>query len=722
MKTLQIFLCGNFNKRENFLKTFMLTIILLMSVSAGFCQPVKLSFAELINQSDLIFVGTVESQNCRMNDKNTMIFTDVVFKDVEVINSTEKSFSKRSAIITLTYAGGSYDGTTVQVSEMPCFLTVKRYLLFIKDDGEVYANPIIGASQGLFEVITDKSDKKEYILSAGRKIVMGLEGSELVLSNKKVTGIHNSIAEYESGAPENTGLITTLPAGSDNKCQATARNIDTDVQFDKPMTKAEFINNIMLCKKDNSYQGLKNNERNCQYQKSYEEIICEKVPAMVSCSSPSSVTFGDLSGSDDQTDGITSTGEIEGGQLGWCGYQNLRLGMQQVDKSWKDYNIYNNCMYDWNQTMDVFGYYPWDGSYGPNNGTSEFYSFWSDNTLYQTFGMHWGTSIGKCFWWGDGDCGRIKESDIILNQEESWVYQADEAINTNNILLAPVVMHELGHSWGAQRPPAYPETYDYDVLTVMHPYYFDIYETGRGIHRSDAYMFRRDYDNQTSILSKTDIGVESYYASNGLHKSTTDASSYRGGEDITINNITIENMSYNSVSDLTIRFYLSTNRNISTNDYKIGSDWSWSTFSGESYYVGNFTQYIPTDIPTGNYYVGIIVTVNGLNNDDFTYNNSTCLSDPVYVRQGLGISQSETTNSYSFYPNPVKNELMVESKQNNLTGKSNFSICDLTGKILLEGEISTGLTKIDFSQLTSGMYIIRINSETNVITRRLIKE
>jgi hypothetical protein len=722
METLQIFLCGNFNRKENFLKTFMLTVILSMSVSAGFCQPVKLSFGDLINQSDLIFTGIVESQRCHMNDKNTMIFTDVVLQDVEVICSTEKSFSKRSSTVTLTYAGGKYDGTTVQVSEMPCFLTGKRYLLFTKDDGEVYANPIIGASQGMFEVITDKSDNMEYILSAGRKTILGMEGSQLVLSSKKVTGIHNSIAEYETGANENTGLITMPPVGSDMKCLAIARNNDTDEQFDKPVTKAEFIKYIMLCKKENSNQGLKNKGSSWQNQTSNEKIICEKVPVMVSCPSPSSVTFRDLPESDDQADIISATGEIEGGQLGWCGYQNLRFGMQQVDKSWKDYSIYNNCMYDWNQIMDVYGYYQWDGSYGPNNGTSEFYSFWSDETLFQVFGMHWGGFVGYCFWWGDGDCGRIKESDIVFNQEYSWVYQPDEAINTNNILLAPVALHELGHSWGAQRPPAYPETYDYDVLTVMHPYYHDIYETGRGIHRSDAYMFRRNYDNQTSILSKTDIGVESYYASNGLHKSTTDAYYYHVGESITINNVTIENMSYNTVSDLTVRFYLSANRNISPDDYKIGNDWYWNTFSGESYYVGNFTQYIPSNIPEGNYYVGIIVTVNGLNNDDFSNNNSTCLSDPVYLLPGVGISESEMTNSYSFYPNPVKNELTVESELDNFSEKGNISICDLTGKILIKRDISARLTKIDLGQFATGMYIIRMSSENNVITRRLIKD
>jgi hypothetical protein len=199
-------------------------------------------------------------------------------------------------------------------------------------------------------------------------------------------------------------------------------------------------------------------------------------------------------------------------------------------------------------------------------------------------------------------------------------------------------MHELGHTWGMQRGEegqwGYHETYDYDQLTVMHRVYHDIVENGVGIHMADAYCFRKNYSRRTRIKNIVDVGVESYYADNGLHSSTSDSSSYSPGNSITLENITVENNSNSDVSDVRIRIYLSKDRNITPDDYKVGSYWYWENCEKETYNVFNISSNIPDNIPAGTYYIGMIVTVNGYEQDDYTANNKTSFFATIRIRSG----------------------------------------------------------------------------------------
>ena len=154
------------------------------------------------------------------------------------------------------------------------------------------------------------------------------------------------------------------------------------------------------------------------------------------------------------------------------------------------------------------------------------------------------------------------ESGLFLDQ------RFNISLNGTALLLRPInIMNSalLGEQLGV-----YTETYDYDEATVMQPYYNSIIEDGWGIHASDAYLIRRIYDDQRGINGAIrDVGVESYYGSNGLNNSTTDGFFYTPGQSITLNNVLVENMTYAAVSDLRIRFFLSSNNIISTADYEM---------------------------------------------------------------------------------------------------------------------------------------------------------
>jgi hypothetical protein len=63
-------------------------------------------------------------------------------------------------------------------------------------------------------------------------------------------------------------------------------------------------------------------------------------------------------------------------------------------------------------------------------------------------------------------------------------------------------------------------------------------------------------------------------------------------------------------------------------------------------------------------------------------------------------------NNIKIYPNPVIDFLNVT----NTTGKNlNFQVTDLKGQILGEGKISE-MAKIDLNHLSSGLYILRVQT------------
>ena len=73
-------------------------------------------------------------------------------------------------------------------------------------------------------------------------------------------------------------------------------------------------------------------------------------------------------------------------------------------------------------------------------------------------------------------------------------------------------------------------------------------------------------------------------------------------------------------------------------------------------------------------------------------------------------------NSLAIYPNPVKDELTIES--GDLTINS-VEICDITGKTIQQ---FNGGTTINVSQLSSGIYFVKIKTDKGDLTKKVIKE
>jgi hypothetical protein len=118
-------------------------------------------------------------------------------------------------------------------------------------------------------------------------------------------------------------------------------------------------------------------------------------------------------------------------------------------------------------------------------------------------------------------------------------------------------------------------------------------------------------------------------------------------------------MSSSAVSDMRLRFYLSTDRDISTSDYQLGGPdfyWYWTTFGALNYRQDNYSVTIPASVPSGQYYVGAILTVNGFGEDQhYPYNNITFVKNPVSV------TATNPTPTFTPTPSPTPTNTRVSA-------------------------------------------------------------
>ncbi|MGB3607726.1 MAG: S8 family peptidase [Psychroserpens sp.] len=71
------------------------------------------------------------------------------------------------------------------------------------------------------------------------------------------------------------------------------------------------------------------------------------------------------------------------------------------------------------------------------------------------------------------------------------------------------------------------------------------------------------------------------------------------------------------------------------------------------------------------------------------------------------------------YPNPVRNTLMVQIPEN--SGQAHMQVYDILGQIILKQTLTSTENTVDFSKMTSGLYIIILQSGQTQKTFKLIK-
>jgi hypothetical protein len=82
----------------------------------------------------------------------------------------------------------------------------------------------------------------------------------------------------------------------------------------------------------------------------------------------------------------------------------------------------------------------------------------------------------------------------------------------------------------------------------------------------------------------------------------------------------------------------------------------------------------------------------------------------LYNGGSVGIHTDAMQNTYTVYPNPTQNEITVEVDES-LVGAT-FSLCDIYGKVLIEGSIDKANYKFDIGTLPIGMYFLSLENHS----------
>jgi len=93
---------------------------------------------------------------------------------------------------------------------------------------------------------------------------------------------------------------------------------------------------------------------------------------------------------------------------------------------------------------------------------------------------------------------------------------------------------------------------------------------------------------------------------------------------------------------------------------------------------------------------------------------------PITISAGVGVNQVLKDAELSVFPNPSYGYLNIELED--YSGKPvDLLIYDLGGKQVMSGYLNNANTTLDVVDLKSGVYVIRLESEGETLTRRFVK-
>ena len=96
------------------------------------------------------------------------------------------------------------------------------------------------------------------------------------------------------------------------------------------------------------------------------------------------------------------------------------------------------------------------------------------------------------------------------------------------------------------------------------------------------------------------------------------------------------------------------------------------------------------------------------NDDIIIYKVDDTDCDAVYEQWHLGIEETTVENGFDIYPNPANGIIYVKSNDVN----SDYQIVNILGETVISGEITSEIQQIDISNLSDGIYLIRIHNKT----------
>ena len=134
----------------------------------------------------------------------------------------------------------------------------------------------------------------------------------------------------------------------------------------------------------------------------------------------------------------------------------------------------------------------------------------------------------------------------------------------------------------------------------------------------------------------------------------------------------------------------------------LGNQW----YSATTGIINGATNQVYTPLQAGNYFV--IVTLNECSSD----------SSNVIHFDNTGIADYDNNKTIKVYPNPAKDILTIET---NFNKDQRFEVINLIGQTIFTASINKKTT-INTSAFANGVYILKLYTDKEIVTRKFVKE
>lgn len=109
------------------------------------------------------------------------------------------------------------------------------------------------------------------------------------------------------------------------------------------------------------------------------------------------------------------------------------------------------------------------------------------------------------------------------------------------------------------------------------------------------------------------------------------------------------------------------------------------------------------------------LTVMGVTGED-CYGDTTSL----FIEFAVGINEIDHVSSLTAYPNPANTQVQINFESTTNEGRVDCQLVSLTGQVVRNLVIENGVATLDVSDLASGSYILRLQTELGLVRESLV--
>ncbi len=216
-------------------------------------------------------------------------------------------------------------------------------------------------------------------------------------------------------------------------------------------------------------------------------------------------------------------------------------------------------------------------------------SWISESDLQDAYGLSWLGTVGWAIrWYSGADCTRVDEADVFFNPGITQFTPQTQV--PYSLGYQEIVLHELGH--------VLTQEHEDRTLAVM--------TAGAAVsdvlYASDKVGWLRSADFRFDVTDRQDMGVFPL-RNNGANKiySTLSSTTGTAGDDITIRDFTVQNLSSAlETNDPSFQVFL---ENTATGDRTQVGWFSWTNFCAYCEWDGSLTYRVPAGVTSGSYRV-----------------------------------------------------------------------------------------------------------------------